>query len=105
MDDRNRTETGLGNRGETGGNRGQPQLTPWAAGIFPGLHYTTAGNIPLTLARGVSPGWSHPGLFLSALGPPVAGERGLGWDKNRPCQRADPPPTTPRNPVTRAWNF
>ncbi len=69
---------------ETGGKRGkpgQPQLTPWAAGIFPGLHYTTAGNIPLTLARGVSPGWSHPGPFLSALGRSPAAARGLGWAK------------------------
>ena len=68
-----RTETGPKPGTETGGPKpgpkpGQPQLTPWAAGIFPGLHYTTAGNIPLMLARGVSPGWTHPGPFLSALG-------------------------------------
>ncbi len=78
------------------------------SGIFPGLHYTTAGNIPLTLARGVSPAWSHPGPFLSALGPPVAAERGLGWGKKSavptgrsPCYHSPKPSHTSLKSLTR----
>ncbi len=34
-------ERAEGTMGETGGGEpGQPQLAPWAAGIFPGPHYT-----------------------------------------------------------------
>ena len=63
---------------------GQPQLTPWAAGIFPGLHYKTAGNIPLNAGPGSEPrlvaAWSVP----FGARPLAAAERGLGWGKNRP---------------------
>ena len=88
--DRNRTgKPKPGNRDSLGpkpGRKpGQPQLTPWAAGIFPGLHYTTAGNIPLTLARLVA-SWSAP---LGAR-PPLTVERGLGWGKKSAVPTADP---------------
>ena len=70
---------------ERGPKPGQPQLTPWAAGIFPGLHYTTAGNIPLTLARGVSPGWSCPVFPFGAR--LLRSSGACGGAKNPPCQR------------------
>ena len=84
----------LKGRKERCGKPGQPQLTPWAAGIFRGLHYTTAGNIQLMLARGVRPGWSHPGPFPSELGLRRP-SRAWGRAENRPCQRPIPLPPLP----------
>ena len=80
--------------GTEGGKPGQPQLTPWAAGIFPGPHYTPAGNIPSMLAWGVSPGWPCPDPFLRCSAPP---RRSSGAWGGAPCQRPIPlsPPTPP----------
>ncbi len=40
-------------------------------------------------------GWSPPHVAPFGARPPPAGERGLGWDKNRPCQRPIPLPPLP----------
>ncbi len=93
--------------GEAGGGKpGQPQLTPWALRIFRGLHYTTAGDIPLMLARGVSPGGSHPGPLLSALGRPRRASGAWGGTKiGRAKGRFPAPKLLPPLPETLSQRF
>ena len=86
--------------GENHGETGTASVNAMGSGHLSGLHYTTAGNIPLMLARALDPGWSHPGPFLSALGRSQRPSGAWGWGKNRPCQRPIPLPPLPRNPVT-----
>ncbi len=81
--------------GETrGGKPGQPQLTPWALGIFPGLqhngwqHSINAGPAGRILVRS----------FRRSAAP--GGRAGLGVGQKSAVPTADPPPPTPRNPVT-----
>ena len=76
-------------RGRRRGKPGQPQLTPWAAGIFPGPQCTPPATFR-DAGPGVSSGWPCPGPFLPALGLFPEAERGLGWGRNRPCQRPIP---------------
>ena len=79
----------MGETGQTGGEPGQPQLTPWAEGIFPDLHYTTAGNIAINAGPGRQPrlvaSWSAPFGGRSLL----ATERGLGWGRESAVPTAD----------------
>ena len=82
----------IGNR-ETGGNRGkpgQPQLTPWAAGIFPGPHYAPALQHSTSAGPGRHARLAVTGSVPSALGP-ATGRAGPGVGKKSAVPTTDPP--------------
>ena len=89
--------------GKPGPKPGQPQLTLWAAGILPGLHYTTAGNVPLMLTRGVIPGCRILVRSFRRLAAP-SGRAGPGVGQKSAVPTADPLTRTPPLAETRHGN-